>query len=47
MAEGRFVPSVFAAPHWQTVQIAKDKAKTFAMTKRIGDKVRVEKTKPR
>lgn len=47
MAEGRFVPSVFAAPHWQTVLIAKGKAKAFAMTREIGDKARVEKTRPK
>lgn len=47
MAEERFILSVFVAPHWQTALTMKDKATAFAVTKEIGDKVRVEKIRPK
>ncbi|MFB9978715.1 hypothetical protein ACFSQQ_19310 [Mesorhizobium kowhaii] len=39
--------SVFEKPHWRTVLTTKDKAKAPAMTKEIGDKVRVEEITPK
>lgn len=41
------IVSIFEKPHWRTVLTTKDKAKALAMTKEIGDKVRVEEITPK